>query len=468
MILSAFSYPLFGPPSPLLGPSSPASSPSPQLSPLGCIPGQNGIPSSVTGELLCGTWGQTAPEALWHSLRDRWPLWAAGIAVVITLTVVWRVWRRRVWRKHARTARSLEIIPPVSASPAATVGLWRLLATLLPAPSRWSLRPARLVWEVRADAHGMRCGLWLSPGITATSVRRNLESAWPGVRVEETAAPRVPATETSTTVALRPTRPDWLPLVEDPPTATPRSWAKAQPDEDQLRAVYEGLAAAGRTGGGLLQVHLSRAPAYRLRVLHRAMTHPERARRLSGTLRMAVLLTDGLRKALLGVTSVFMPGSLSHSSRRRTTMTDPYLTELARQARLKYQAGPHFLVAVFATAGGPTKDAARSAAAAITGGFGLLSAHFGRRRLRRGARAAADRWVRQPQMSLAGVDEVAALAGLPIEPAVHGLPAAASRRRPGGRDVFRAGPVVELRTIRSRSERRRDGDSGEPTAWNAP
>ncbi|MFI1989709.1 hypothetical protein [Actinoplanes sp. NPDC020271] len=468
MILSALSSPLITLSSPLLGPSSPASSPSPQPSPLGCIPGQNGIPGSVIGELLCGTWGQHAPEALWLSLRDWWPLWAAGIAVLIALMVAWRSWKRRVWRKHIRAARWLEIIPPVSASPAATIGLWRLLATLLPAPGRWALRPARLVWEVRADAHGMRCGLWLSPGITATSVRRNLESAWPGVRVEEAAAPRVAVTATSTTVALRPTQPDWLPLVEDPPTATPRSWANAQPDADQLRAVYEGLAAAGRTGGGLLQVHLSRAPAYRLRVLHRAMTHPERARRPSGTLRVAVLLTDGLRKALLGVASVFMPGPSSHTSYRRTTATDPYLTELARRARLKYGAGPHFLVAVFATAGGPTKEAARSAAAAITGGFGLLSAHFSRRRLRRGASAAADRWVRPQQMSLAGVDEVAALAGLPIEPAVHGLPAAASRRRPGGRDVFRAGPAAEPRPTRSRPQQRDSGDGGEPTVWSAP
>lgn len=464
----ALSSPLVVLSSPLLGPPSPVSSPSPQSSPLGCVPGQNGIPGSVIGDLLCGTWGQNAPETLWHSLRDWWPLWAAGIAILMALMVAWRAWKRRVWRKHIRAARWLEIIPPVSASPAATIGLWRLLATLLPAPARWSLRPARLVWEVRADAHGMRCGLWLSPGITATAVRRNLESAWPGVRVEETAAPRVAVTATSTTVALRPTQPDWLPLVEDPPTATPRSWANAQPDEDQLRAVYEGLAAAGRTGGGLLQVHLSRAPAYRLRVLHRAMTHPERARRPSGTLRVAVLLTDGLRTALLGVASLFMPGPSSHTNHRRTTVTDPYLTELARRARLKYGAGPHFLVAVFATAGGPTKEAARSAAAAITGGFGLLSAHFTRRRLRRGAAAAADRWVRPPQMSLAGVDEVAALAGLPIEPALHGLPAAASRRRPGGRDVFRAGPVAEPRPNRSRPQQRRNGDGGEPTVWSTP
>ncbi len=55
--------------------------------------------------------------------------------------------------------------------------------------------------------------------------------------------------------------------------------------------------------------------------------------------------------------------------------------------------------------------------------------------------AAAQRWVPEARMSLAAVGEAAALAGLPAEPAAHGLPAAASRRRPGGRDVFRAGPA---------------------------
>ncbi|MBB2943238.1 hypothetical protein FB565_002951 [Actinoplanes lutulentus] len=378
--------------------------------------------------------------------------------------MTWRVWQRRAWRRHARSARWLEITPPVSATSAATVGLWRLLATALPVPGRWSLRPARLVWEIRADAYAMRCGLWLSPGITPTAVRRILESAWPGVRVEQTAAPNVAATGTTTTLAVRPTQPDWLPIVDDPPTATPRAWGNAQPDEDQLRAVYEGLAAAGRTGGGLLQVHVSRAPAFRLRVLYRAMTHPERARRPSGALRVALLLTDGLRQVLLGVAGVFMPGS-SRTSYQRNTATDPYLTELARRARTKYSAGPHFLVAVFATAGGPTKPAARSAAAAITGGYSLLSAHFTRRRLRRGASAAADRWVRPQRMSLAGVQELAALAGLPIEPALHGLPAAASRRRPGGRDVFRAGPVPERRT---RPEQQRGDGGREPTVWSTP
>ncbi len=441
---------LFTVSSALLTPPSPA--PSPASSPTGCVPGRDGIPHSAFGEIACGTWGQKAPGAVWELIRDRWPLLLAGLAVLVGLAWGWRAWRRRVWRKHAAQAQWLQIVPPVTATPAATVGLWRLLATALPAPGRWALRPPRIVWEVEADPHGMRAGLWLPPGVNPTAVLRLLQRGWPGVRAEQARPPRIPGRATAVTLMVRPTQPDWLPLVEDTSTASSRHWDSAPPDEDRLRAVFDGLASAGRTGGGLLQVHISRAPAHRMRMLRRATTHPERARKARGTARAAGLLADGMRALILGVLSIATPGP---SSTRRTTTgrTDPYMADLARQARGKLAAAPHLLVAVYATGTGPTKAAALAAAADITSGFGLLSAHFTRRRLRRGSTQAAQRWVPEARMSLAAVGEAAALAGLPAEPAAHGLPAAASRRRPGGRDVFRAGPATSPTP---------------PTPWSAP
>ncbi len=405
-------------------------------SPGGCAPGEDGVPDSWIGDLLCGTWGQKAPGAVWDLARQRWPLLLAAVAGLVTVAVMWRWWRRRVWRRHAAQARWLQIVPPVTATPAATVGLWRLLATALPAPRRWSLRPARIVWEVEADPHGMRAGLWLPPGVNPTAVLRLLQRAWPGVRAEQSAPPAVATGGTTTTLVLQPTRPDWLPLVEDTRTASSRNWETASPDEDRLRAVFDGLASAGRTGGGLLQVHISRAPAHRMRMLRRATTHPEHARKTRGTARAATLLADGLRTLVLGVLNLLTPSPTSRSRTARTPH-DPYLAELARQARGKLAAAPHLLVAVYATGTGPTKAAALAAAADITSGFGLLSAHFTRRRLRGGPTAAAHRWAPESRMSLVAVAEAAALAGLPAEPAAHGLPAAASRRRPSSRDIFR-------------------------------
>ncbi|WP_082772773.1 hypothetical protein, partial [Actinoplanes sp. TFC3] len=412
------------------------SSPTPPPFPPGCVPGRDGIPNSAFGEIACGTWGQKAPGAVWELIGDLWPLLLAGLAVLVGLAVALRARRRRVWRNHAAQAQWLQIVPPVTATPAATVDLWQLLATVLPAPRRWALRPPRIVWEVESDPHGMRAGMWLPPGVNPTIVLRTLQRGWPGVRAEQTRPPRVRTAGTATTLMLRPTRPDWLALVEDTSTASSRRWESAPPDEDRLRAVFDGLAAAGRTGGGLLQVHISRAPDRRLKMLRRATAHPERARRARGAARVAGLLADGLRALILGVLSLAMPGPSTTTTRRYTSPTGPYLADLARQARGRLAAAPHLLVAVYATGTGPTKAAAQAAAADITSGFGLLSAHFPRRRLRRGPTAAAQRWVPEARMSLATVAEAAALAGLPAEPAAHGLPAAASRRRPGGRDVF--------------------------------
>ena len=88
--MSAFEL-LFNLSSPLLAPPSPTPSPP---SPPGCVPGRDGIPDSVFGEMACGTWGQKAPAAVWELIRDRWPLLLAGLAVLVGLAVVWRAWRR--------------------------------------------------------------------------------------------------------------------------------------------------------------------------------------------------------------------------------------------------------------------------------------------------------------------------------------------------------------------------------------
>jgi hypothetical protein len=435
-------------------------------SPGACVPGRDGVPDSWIGELLCGTWGHKTPGAVWDLARQRWPLLLAAVAGLVAVAVMCRWWRRRVWRRHAAQARWLQIVPPVTATPAATVGLWRLLATVLPAPRRWALRPPRIVWEVEADPHGMRAGLWLPPGVNPTAVLRLLQRAWPGVRAEQSAPPATPTSGT-TTLVLQPTQPDWLPLIDNPPSAGAGRFDTSRPEDDQLRAVFDGLASAGRTGGGLLQVHISRAPAHRMRMLRRATTHPERARKTRGTARAATLLADELRAFVLGVLNLVTPGPATPARTGRTPR-DPYLAELARQARGKLAAAPHLLVAVYATGTGPTKAAALAAAADITSGFGLLSAHFTRRRLRRGATAARQRWVPEARMSLAAIGEAAALAGLPAEPAAHGLPAAASRRRPGGRDVFRAGPASTRPTSPKPVFNESPSTDDPPTAWSAP
>lgn len=416
-----------------LAPPTPTPTPPTQA----CTPGQGGVPDSLIGEVLCGL--TDAPVSAWSWAVAHWPLLAAVLAGLVVVRLGWAWWRRHAWRRHAANARWLEIVPPVTATPTATVHLWRLLSTLLPAPHRFfALRPVRLVWEAQADPTGMRCGLWVPPGINPTAVLRVVQRAWPGARVTDTHPPALPQKWPAAGMALVATVPEWQPLIDDEPTQTRRRpGTPLSEEDDRLRAVYDGLAAAGRTGGGLLQVIVGRAPRHRVANLRRASIDPARARRPSRGLRAAVLLADALRVTILAVLDFIMPGPSTSTTDHSARATDPYQTELARQARIKYATAPHLLVAIHALAVGPTTAAARAAAADITSGYGLLGGHLTRRRLRRPRAAARSRWAPETRTTLATVAEAAALAGLPAEPATYGLPAAASRHRLPGRDTWR-------------------------------
>ncbi|GAA1025853.1 hypothetical protein GCM10009557_01420 [Virgisporangium ochraceum] len=401
-----------------------------------CVPGRDGIPDSPLGRLLCGDYLTDAPTALSQFAHLHWPQLLATLVVLAGIRGGWELQRRRVWRRHAAQARWLEIVPPVTATPAATLGLWRLLATLLPAPRRWALRPHRLVWEVHATASGMRCGLWIPPGVNPTAVTRILHRAWPGARVEHTTEPTDWNRDPVFAVRVQPSRPDWLPLVDDPvPPVASRRREFAPPEEDRIRAVFDGLAAAGRTGSGLLQVIVGRAPGRRVAVLRRATVNPQRAFRPRRSARPVAVAAVVARSAAAAVLDILTPGTSRSSSGRAA---DPHHADLARQARTKYAVAPHLLVAVHATAAGPTIEAARAAAQDIASGYSLLSPHWRHRRIRRPGPSVTTRWASTSRMSLASVAEVAALTGLPAEPAAYGLPAAASRRLPVSRDIFTA------------------------------
>ena len=432
------------------------------------MPGRDGVPDSPLGHLMCGDYLVHAPHTVWLFARSHGPLLLV-LAVVVAITRLgWRVWRRHLWRQTAEQAVWLEIVPPVSATPAATYALWQLLATVLPASRRFTLRPHRLVWEVHATPGGMRCGLWVPPGINPTAVVRALHRAWPGVRAEQAAPPILAPERSVVGVALRSTQPDWLPLVEDAAPPAVRRWEYAPPEDDRIRAVFDGLAAAGRTGGGLLQVHVARAPRHRVAVLRRASVNPQRVRRQRGGARLLILALEGLRSVLAGVLDFLTPGS--SSGHQRAATTDPIMAEQARQARAKHVAGPHLLVAIRATATGPTPAAARAAAADITSGYSLLSPHWRPRRLRRAVTAARWRWVPEAAMQLAAAAETAAVAGLPVEPSAYGLPAAGSRRLPAGRDIFTAPADGGSDRARRKpaAEPSTDEDDDEPAVWSTP
>jgi hypothetical protein len=240
--------------------------------------------------------------------------------------------------------------------------------------------------------------------------------------------------------------------------------------------VFDGLAAAGRTGGGLLQVHVTRAPRHRVAVLRRATVNPQRARRQRGGVRALILALEALRAGISAALDIVMPAPPAHGN--PSGRTDPIVAEHARHARARYATSPHLLVAVRSFATGPSVAAARAAAADITSGYSLLSPHWRRSRLWRPATAARSRWVPASRMQLATLAETAALAGLPAEPSAYGLPAAASRRLPPTRDTFTPA-VGSSRALRprptpprgSREPNPTDDNSGDdepPSIWSAP
>jgi hypothetical protein len=235
---------------------------------------------SLLIRLLCGQTMIPTPQLLLNQASPHWRLLLAVVAVALLLRAgVWLA-RTQLWRRHARQACWLAITPPVGATPENTVALWRLLATLLPRRRWWSLGPRhQLVWEVQAGPTGMRCGLWVPPGITATAVTRQISRAWPGARTRQvTPIPLEGPRPRLLGYRLRPTRAEWLPLVAPMPTGGhPRPGSRTGGGEDPVRALFDGLAAAGRTGAGLLQVIVTRAPARRVRAARYASTHPTRA-----------------------------------------------------------------------------------------------------------------------------------------------------------------------------------------------
>jgi hypothetical protein len=95
------------------------------------------------------------------------------------------------------------------------------------------------------------------------------------------------------------------------------------------------------------------------RILH--SRNPQRARRHRGGARALILAAERLCALLAGVLDIATPGS--SLSRRPSMVHDPLLADQARHARTRYAAAPHPLVAVRATAIGPTLPAARAAAA---------------------------------------------------------------------------------------------------------
>jgi hypothetical protein len=344
--------------------------------------------------------------------------------------------------RHAaftRGARLVTILAPPQVSPDGAVALWGHLTGLLrPRWARWLYGQPHLGWEYTwAGGHtaAMIIRLWVPGTIPPGLAERAVEAAWPGAHTRTAhAAPPFPPGGLTVGGRLRLARPEILPL------------STAHDLDAPLRALAG--AAAGLADGehATWQVLARPVTGTRLRRAHRAARRHRDGRRPPLALRLAARL---------------LAAAVSRRRRRgrgrAAPRQDPELSAEARAA-LDKLTSPQWetviryslTVTVPAPPGGAGRREARAAARARLRGLAHALAApaalyagrnwLARRRLHRPARAIAAR--RLTRGGLLSVPELAALARLPVDPALPGLARAGARAVPPPPAVPVPGPQV--------------------------
>jgi hypothetical protein len=325
------------------------------------------------------------------------PLWLAGVAAA-------RGWRRWRQQRLAAGARLIQVLPPPQVEPAAAEALWGNMAGLLRLRRPLDPRP-HVSFELTWTTRGVSIGLWVPGTVAPRLVERAVEAGWPGARTSTHPAPPVPLTDGMALAGgeLRLAAGPWQPLRTE-------HWV------DPLRAV---LGAAGELAEGetaTVQVLARPAGGRRLVRAQRA------AHALAGVTGPRARLVGGLLDLLtLG----------GRAPRRPVGPADPQAVLAARAAVAKL-AGPCWEVrvryGVSGTAG--LRGRLRARAHALAAAYAVYSGRnrLTRRRLRHPAAILASRPLHRGDLLAAG--ELAALAHLPVDPAVPGLARAGARPVP--------------------------------------
>jgi hypothetical protein len=345
-----------------------------------------------------------------RSAAPGWGLRLLSVVIAVTAGGLaartgWRRWREQ---RLVAGARLVQILPPPQVEPAAAEALWGNLAGLLRLRRPLDPRP-HVSFELTWTAHGLSIGLWVPGTIAPRLVERAIEACWPGARTTTTTShadhPVPPPAGTATLAGeLRLAAGPWQPLRTE-------HWV------DPLRPL---LGAAGELAEGetaMVQVLARPAGARRL-------THAQRAAHaLAGTPRSRINMMGGLL-------DLVTPGG-GRTPRQPVGPADPQAA-LAAGAALTKLAGPCWEVGVRYGVSGPAglRGRLRARAHAIAAAYAVYSGRnrLTRRRLRRPARTLATRPLHRAD--LLAVGELAALAHLPVDPAVPGLVRAGARPVP--------------------------------------
>lgn len=363
-------------------------------------------------------------DELLRYLHDLVVTWGPVAGPVLTLMVLGialgrKRWRRRYHQRLAQDARLVTILAPPTVDPSGAITVWSNLVGLLrPGWMRRFVGQPHLAWEFVFDRDGVQIRLWVPGLVPPGMVERAIEAAWPGAHTRTTPArPPIPvvAPEGRRIEAvggeLRLARTEALPIRTDHPA-------------DPIRALLGAPVGLGPHEEACVQV----------------LVRPVAGHRIAKARRAARRMHSGSSITVLGrLLDVITPGAGTKAPRPVDRLTN---LEFAAQDRAvvdklrsnQYETRIRYVVATTVAVDASTtevqaaREVIRGRAHAIASTFAAYSGHnhYLRVRLHRDpATLLADR--RLGNVDLVSIPELAAIAHLPVDDTVPGLPRAGAK-----------------------------------------
>jgi hypothetical protein len=317
---------------------------------------------------------------------------AAGVALTALVAVI--VTRRVQAARVGDGARLVRVLTPPDVDPQGALTLWtNLVALLRPAWRRFLGGQPHLAFELTAQYGGLTIAIWVPGQIPPGLVERAVEAAWPGARTDT--APAEPplvgdGVATGGTLALA--LPEHYPL-------------KTDHKVDPLRPLIGALAGLDEHETGAVQILARPVTGRRLTRLHKAAAARRAGRPVTRLARLVDLVS---------------PGPATHPAANDPSRAADVAAILDKAAQPCWAIAVRYGVATTAT---DNQAAARlrGRAHAVASAFALYSGRnrLDRHRLRHPALVLAAR--RLGRGNVVSVGELAALAHLPVDPAVPGL-----------------------------------------------
>ncbi len=392
-----------------------------------------------------------APFAFGHALVRLLAVWGLPAGLPLLVLALALVWAGRRWRAARDTAliadaRTVEILMPPEVHPEAAGVFWAQMSGLLrPFWPRLRHGQPYLAFEIVARRAGTAFRLWVPGVVPPGLVERAVQAAWPGART--TTGPALdplaagPRAGDGGLLAeggvLRLARLDVLPLRAAPPGDPVRSLLGAAGELDDEETAVVQVLARPVTGRRLAQ-------ARRAAARHRGQkTSP----RLWGAM-LDLITPHSSRPSGTGRIGPTPPEDAAESRAIAGKALGPrFEVRVAYSAALPAPADPEQAP--------PVRAALRGRAHALATAYALYSGHNHLRRLclPDPPRLLAARRLRHGD--LVGVDELAALAHLPVDTAVPGLARAGAAAVAPPAGIPDAGPGVKT-LGQTEAGRRRD------------